>query len=559
MTKRAWPTHKRIAATEPHTSTQGASEHRAALEAIDEISKVLDANLSRRETFAEIARIAKEVTHTNAAQIFLLSDSNDLLLLADTSEPEKVGFVRIRLGQGLTGWAAEKRTAVAIKREPWADPRYYDHPALNERSFQSLLCVPLILSNELIGVVNVRTHGPYGYTQREASILSKIANEVARAIRQQSKVETLATKAERFEAVSEVSGAIAKSPYVEEILQLLVTFTAERLNYKVVTVRLLDEERQELVLRATQSENFAYRRKRSLKVGESFAGRALLTKLSVTVPDISATDEYVGPDLAEVQGLRGMACIPLLVGDKAVGVMTCYTEEPHDFSRVELRALEALAKQAALALERARLHVRNTLMQETHHRVKNSLQQVASLIRLQLAEAPDLPMEAAMTDVLNRIIAIAGVHDLLSSQDLDRIGILALAETLANHQQQMMMSPSRSVPITVGGVNAAIEMNAATQVALILNELIQNAVEHGFENIEEGRIHIEIMNPTNEIVFCVSNSGRKLPSKFDPSVDSHLGLKIVDILVRAIGGRFTLESKFNWVVATVRVPITVSG
>lgn len=557
--RRAWPTSFKKKPDTFVDSPHDGHEHRAALEAVEEISRVLDADLNRRETFAAIARIAKQVTGTDAAQIFLLTESNDLLLSADTAEPEKVGFVRLALGQGLTGWAAQNRTAVAIKREPWNDPRYLEHPALSERSFQSLLCVPLMLGKELIGVVNVRTHGPYGYTQREAKILSRIANEVARAIRQKSTVDTLATRAERFEAVSEVSFALTNTPYLEEILQLLVSFTAERLNYKIVTVRLLDEERQELVLRATQSQNFAYRRKRSLAIGESFAGRALVTKQVVTVPDVTAADEYVGLDLAEAQGLRGMACVPLLVGERPVGVMTCYTEAPREFQRAEIRALEALAKQAAIAIEHARLQVRNTLVQETHHRVKNSLQQIASLIRLQLAEAPHMTMQEAMGDVLNRIVAIAAVYDLLSREDLDRVGILAIAETLANHQLQVMMAPSRRIPITVSGVNAAIEMTAATQLALILNELLHNAVEHGFDSAEEGRVHIEIMSRTNEIQIVVSNSGKRLPSEFDISIDSHLGLKIVDALSRAIGGKFSLESKFNWVVATICVPKALAG
>lgn len=550
--RRTWPTRDRQSKPHAQRLPDAQREDRAVIEAIDQISEIVDSSASLREKLFEIAAIARQVTHTDAAQVFLLSEDNLLRLEADTYQPQHTGSVMLRLGEGLTGWAAANRTPVAIRMEPWKDPRYLEYPPLDERAFQSLLCVPLLADDELLGVVNVRTHGPYGYTSHEANILSRIANQVARAIRQQAHVHQLTTKAARLEAVSEVSGALSQSPYLEEILQLLVSFTAERLNFKVVNVRLLDEAHGELVLRATQSENFAYRRKRSLAIGESFAGKALLTKSTITVRDVTEAREYVGSDLAEVQGLRGMACVPLMAGEKPIGVMTCYTETPHEFTRVEVRALELLAKQAAISIEHAKLQVRDTLMQEMHHRVKNSLQQISSLLRLQMAEGEEKSSREAMQEVLNRISAIASVHDLLSREDLDRVGIIAVAEALASYQQQMMMPPNRQVPITVSGDNVVLGMSQATQIALILNELLQNAVEHGFARAEEGEIHVVIRRKMDEVRLWVSNSGTRLPEDFDLRIDSHLGLKIVDGLAKGIGGKFSLTSRFNWVVAEVR-------
>lgn len=554
--KRAWPTKKHRMLDE---RLHDAFEHAAALAAVEEISRVLDTAADPSEKFANIAEIARRVTHTDAAQIFLMTEQGTLRLEADTNEPDAKKKVELTLGSGLTGWAALHRKPVAIYREPWNDARYLEHPLLNERSFQSLLCVPLVAGDDLLGVVNVRTRLPYGYARREAHILSSIAHQVARAIQQQTEVERLVTKAAKFEAVSEVSGAIVQSPYLEEILQLLVGFTAERLNYKVVTVRLLDESRQELVLRATQSQNYAYRRKRGLHVGESFAGRAVVEKRSFSVPDVTENTEYVGADLAEEQGLKGMACVPLMAGDEPIGVMTCYTEDRHEFSKLEMRALEALAQQAALAIEHARLKVRNTLMQEMHHRMKNSLQQVASLLRLQLADGGHKTVEEALSDVLNRLTAIAGVHDLLSREDLDRVGVISIAEALASHQQMAMMLPKRFVPISIGGDDVPLGMTQATQVALILNELVQNAVQHGFRNFEEGEICIRVRALDDEVKIWVSNSGSGLPDDFELALDSHLGLKIVTSLAGAIGAKFSLGRRFKWVVAELRLPTSATG
>ncbi|HET6643946.1 MAG TPA: GAF domain-containing protein [Fimbriimonadales bacterium] len=534
-------------------------EQASVLEALEKIAQVFELQERGPEVMHRIAEIARMVTYTDAAQIFLLDgDDQTLSLAADTHAPEKVGRVAIKVGQGLTGWAAEHRKAVAVDREPWTDPRFFDYPGLDEREFQSLLCVPLISTGELLGVVNVRTRRAYAYNDDEAAVLSRIAGEVSRAIRRQTRLAALETKAQGFEAITEVSQLIAGSPYLEEILQLLVSFTAERLNFKVVTVRLLDEQRDELVLRATQSQNWAYRRKRSIHVGESFAGRAVLERRVVTSEDVTSSPDYIGADLAVEQGLMSMVCVPLLIHDKAIGVMTCYTAEKHQFSRVEIAALEALAKQAAIAIEHAKLQVRTTLMQEMHHRVKNSLQQIVSLLRLQLSEASHRSVEEVINDSLSRILAIASVHDLLSREDLDRVGIKALAETLAAHHQQSLAHPSAVIHINVEGTNFPLSVTQATQVALILNELIQNAVDHGFDNDDEGEVRVEVVSAEDDVIIRVSNSGAVLPEGFDLAIDSHLGLKIVNNLTKAIGGVFIMEMRYQWVVAEVIFPLDVA-
>jgi two-component sensor histidine kinase/putative methionine-R-sulfoxide reductase with GAF domain len=556
--KRPWPTRDKSGRAKEDTLRSLRAELRQeadTVEALERIGRVLANNEPGATALGEIAEIVRQVTRTDAAQFLMLQpDGETLVLEADTYEPEKVGRVSIKVGQGLTGWAARHRRAVAIRRQPWDDPRFLDYPGLEERSFQSLLCVPLIARGELVGVVNIRTRRQYGYAAREADVLARIAELVARAIHQRSREAILETRAERYRAVTEVTELISGSPYLEEILQLLVSFTAERLNYKVVTVRLLDEVRGELILRATQSTHYAYRKKRSIQVGESFAGRAVVEKRTLTSDDVLASPDYIGADMAEEQGLRSMACVPLLIRDKAIGVMTCYTEDVHTFTRVEIQALEALAKQAAIAIEHAKLQVRTTLMQEMHHRVKNSLQQVVSLLRLQLNDVGGKTVEEVVSDTVNRISAIASVHDLLSREDLDRVGIRTVAETLAGHQQQALLHPNRPLRIEVFGDDFPIGMNQATQTALILNELIQNAVEHGFTVDEPGRVDISIALKETTLCIWVANSGNLLSEHFNIESHGHLGLRIVDSLAKAIGGRFTMTNKFGWVVAQIVLP-----
>ncbi|MBI3721562.1 MAG: GAF domain-containing protein, partial [Fimbriimonas ginsengisoli] len=328
--------------------------------------------------------------------------------------------------------------------------------------------------------------------------------------------------------------------------------TAQQFNYKVCTVRLLDERRQELVLRATQAPSKGYQRKRAIKLGESIAGRAIDLGRTVIVPDVQLEQDYIGHELAAEQGLRSMICVPLMIQDRPVGVMTCYTTVVREFPPDEVRALETLAKQAAVSIEHAKLQVRNTLMQEMHHRVKNSLQQVASLLGLQVRHGNYKSLEDALNDCLSRILAIASVHDLLSREDLDHVGLRSIAEMLVHHQQHSLILPGRSVGFQVRGEDVHLNMTQATQIALILNELLQNAVEHGFRNALQGEVHITVEENDGEVSLWVSNSGDRLSEGFVQGGDGHLGLHIVDSLTHALGGRFKLGDILGWTVAEVK-------
>ena len=311
---------------------------------------------------------------------------------------------------------------------------------------------------------------------------------------------------------------------MEEILQLLVNLTAQQFNYRVCTVRLLDEHRGELVLRATQAPAKAYQRKRAIKLGESIAGRAIAENRPIIVHDVQLEEDYIGHDLAVEQGLRSMICMPLTIQDRAVGVLSCYTSEIHTFGSDEIKALETLAKQAAVSIEHAKLQVRSTLMQEMHHRVKNNLQQIASLLRLQIRHSEYKSLEEALNDVLSRILAIASVHDLLSREDLDHVGLRSIADSLVQHQQASLILPDKRVSFQVRGEDVHLNMTQATQIALVLNELILNAVEHGFEITSSGEIHVNVEEKEGEVAIWVSNSGDQLPESFDLSPGQPSGL-----------------------------------
>ncbi len=508
---------------------------------------------SEDEFLAEAAGRAAEYARAEGCDLFSADSDGGLVLRASTYAPDLAHRCRLGKGLGVVGHVFETREPAFIRRNARQHPKSVFYPGIDERDVQSMAVLPIGEKGHELGVMLLFRHRTWPFTHAEKERLGRIARFLGLGWETYLNAYRVGSRAKRIGALTEVTKIIAASPYLEEILQLLVNITAQRFGYLVCTVRLLDEERGELVLRATQAPAKAYQRKRALRLGESIAGRAIAENRPIIVPDVQQEASYVGHDLAVEQGLRSMICIPLTIQDRVVGVMTCYTELVREFPEDEISALETLAKQAAVSIEHAKLQVRNTLMQEMHHRVKNSLQQVASLLRLQLRHSHNQSPEELLSDSLARILAISSVHDLLSREDLDHVSVRQVAELLVS-QQIGLVPPHRAIQFEVRGDDFRLNMNQATQVALILNELIQNAVQHGFVAREAGEIHVNVEEADGEIGVWVSGSGDPLPEGFDPARHGNLGLQIVENLTKGLGGKFAIEDRLGWTVAEVRFP-----
>jgi len=505
------------------------------------------------DLLGEMAGLIRDYAEADSCDILVKDFKETLVLRASTVHPEFNYRLKIYKGIGLS-WEAMLEKPVFIAKEAEKHSKFRRYPGF-EVYVEGLAIVPMFNEANLpFGVVLIRKSTPWTFRSGEKRDLEEIATVVGEILMAFKATYRSGKPAQKLGALSEVSKTLTNSPYLEEILQLLVNLTAQQFNYRVCTVRLLDEARQELVLRATQAPAKAYARKRAIHIGESIAGKAMAENRPIIVRDVQTEPDYIGHDLAAEQGLRSMICVPLAIHGKPVGVLSCYTTEIRYFPADEIKALEALAQQAAISIEHAKLQVRHTLMQEMHHRVKNNLQQVASLLRLQMRHGSYQSLEQALEDSIGRIIAISAVHDLLSREDLDHVGLRSIAESLVQHQQVSLMLPDRQVHFEIRGDDVHLNTSQATQIALILNELLMNAIEHGFRETLSGEVHINIEERDGEVALWVSNSGDPVPEDFDLSKQSHLGLQIVGSLSRALGGKFIIENRLGWAVAEVKFP-----
>jgi signal transduction protein with GAF and PtsI domain len=169
---------------------------------------------------------------------------------------------------------------------------------------------------------------------------------------------------EQIKALSKISKAITSDLYLEDILRLIVTVTAELLGSNICSLMLIDEKTNELSVRASQSISEEYNKKPPLKIGEGIAGKAAKEKKPIVVKDVTKEKEYKHKDIAKREGLNSLLCVPMVVKSKAIGVINCYTSTPHDFSDAEIEILTTIANQAAVAIENTELIVKSKVIQE---------------------------------------------------------------------------------------------------------------------------------------------------------------------------------------------------
>ena len=168
----------------------------------------------------------------------------------------------------------------------------------------------------------------------------------------------------QIEALSEISQAISSDRYLDDILKLIVTVTANVMDSKICSLWILDGKDKVLKIRATQTMSEEYLKERSLKLGEGVVGYVAQQDKPLAILDVLKEPRYKEKELAKKEGLISMLSVPLAVKDKVIGVINCYTSYPHEFTPTERHVLTMVANQAAVCIENTELMVKTKVIQE---------------------------------------------------------------------------------------------------------------------------------------------------------------------------------------------------
>lgn len=187
------------------------------------------------------------------------------------------------------------------------------------------------------------------------------------------------------------------------------------------------------------------------------------------------------------------------------------------------------------------IRVKSAVIKEIHHRVKNNLQTIASLLRLQARRSNDNNVRAALAEAVNRILSISVVHEFLSEESTAKINVKKIAADILEMLRPMMLANDFKLTKKFSGDDIILSAERGTNIALVINELIANSIEHGFAGRSSGTIGLDVSANDDGYMIELWDDGEGLPSDFDLNNPHSLGISIVRMLVEDMGGTFALE------------------
>lgn len=199
---------------------------------------------------------------------------------------------------------------------------------------------------------------------------------------------------------------------------------------------------------------------------------------------------------------------------------------------LEMDAALVLVHNATEAVQKQReLNVKSALIQELHHRVKNNLQTIAALLRMQARRCQSDEARQYLNDAVNRVLSVSVIHEFLSQDGHHPINIKDVCKRIATQVQQVASGPGQVIDIQVNGPNIRLPASQATAAALVVNELLLNAMEHGISDRPDGRISIALTDLGDQAQLVIQDNGAGLPANFTLDDSPSLGLQIIRTLV----------------------------
>jgi two-component system, sensor histidine kinase PdtaS len=540
------------------------------LDGLHRIISAANSTLDLDTSLQTVVETVAQVVGVQACSVYLYDKHRDELVLRAVLglNDAAVGQVVTKLGTGVTGWAAQLGHPVSV-RDVWQEPRFNVEPQLGEEPFRSILAVPIVLfsaerfqfsADKLQGVISVQTVGPRDFSQEEISFVEVAAGElaffIANAQLYQQTDERLHQKLRELTTLQQVSKSIAEQIGLRDVLNLITEKAVELAQADRASIFQMSED-GDLHLVASHG-------------GEGDGVRNFIIQ---TVRDsrllavMNAYQDARFPDLAQVaarENFHSLFCMPLRARERTIGGICLYKSEPHLFDYEQVRLLSTFADEAAIAIENARLYdesqralmIKSALLQEMHHRVRNNLQTISALLAMQLRRVePSSQGAKALRESAARIQSIAAIHNLLSREDVGITTVSAVTRQVVESAQSTLVMNDNTVRFTITGEPVRVGSRDATVLALVINELISNALTHGLA-AEGGRVEIVSCLTDGIIIIDVRDDGPIHPPP-PTSHSSGLGLQIIETLVNEdLGGNFQLlrEESGEWMCARVRFP-----
>jgi two-component sensor histidine kinase/putative methionine-R-sulfoxide reductase with GAF domain len=576
--------------TQERTHTAQQLEHR--LTTLQRINGVSNSAIDLDQTLEITAQEVAEELHVDLCSIFFYDELQRVLTLRATNGPRPLGGMHftLRLGEGYSGWVADKGRQLIVS-DATSDANFASEARTYHIDFHGLMSLPIIFfgnDERLIGVISVQSVEPREFTRDEVSFVEVVAGIIAINIENgrlyEQTDEQLRRKVHELATIHRVSSIIASTLNLDEVLQIITTQAVHLSGAERSCLFELDADRQKLHVLAHYGFNSNLASQIQIGVGQCCAGRSVQTGRPSMAVDCFQSDEscFLHDDPFVTADIHSVLCVPLKVKQKVLGCICIYSSHRHLLSVEQMQLVVTFANEAAIAIENARLYeearhgseLKSVLLRELHHRVKNNLATVAGILSLQRRRTKSPEIQATLAESVNRVQGLASTHDLLAHEDVSEARIDEIARKIVGVAHSNLCPPDKHITFQVEASPIVIPSKAVTTLALVINEMISNAIKHGMKKQAEGTITIRGREENGIVIVQVLDDGKEGPAfelSFNETAERSsegLGLSLIKNLISDLRGQFSLrrtnvalfnrpdEEPVERTVAEVRFPLT---
>ena len=347
--------------TAPHSSKPAAKPvavEQFLLDLVDALNTTLDLDT----LLGRIAEMVRKVIPFEIFAILLVNErQQDLRMRFNIGHAPDVERIRIRLGEGVTGRAAQSGEVLVIP-DVDAETNYINgHP-----SVKSELAVPLKAKGKVIGVIDIQSKTRDFFTEEHSRLLTLVASRIASSIENARLYSRVFRQAKTLEVLNEISRELTSILNLDQLLKRIGELMSRVIDYQMFSVLLLDEPTQTLQHRFSLRFKENIQLKHDIPMGRGLVGASASERRVIIVPDVSKDSRYiqVNPET------RSELCVPLIHKDTLIGVLDLENTRRGYFNEENTRTVETLAAQIAVAIDNARLYER---VQKEERRLEQDL------------------------------------------------------------------------------------------------------------------------------------------------------------------------------------------
>jgi sigma-B regulation protein RsbU (phosphoserine phosphatase) len=314
-----------------------------------EVADVVNTTLDLDTTLRRVAELVRKVIDYEIFGILLLNEkTQELYFRFQVGYAREIAErMRIKVGEGVTGIAAQRREAVLVD-DVSTDPRYISAVP----NVRSELAVPLIIKNRLIGVIDIESPQPNHFTEEHKRLLTLIASRMAVGIENARLYTRTTRQARTLVLLNEIARELTSILNVDELLKRIAELLSRLIDYQMFSILLLDATGEKLQHRFSQRFLENIQLKHEIPIGRGVVGYAAQHKEAVLVPDVNKDPRYVKAN----PETRSELAVPLVYKDKVIGVLDLEHTRRGFFTDDHKRTVTTLAAQVAIAIENAQLY-----------------------------------------------------------------------------------------------------------------------------------------------------------------------------------------------------------